>query len=126
MKKTALTHPDKKFSYGKFSAGIVCDGWLHISGQGPLDMKTGQRVAGAIEEETRLTLQHIETILKEAGADKSAIVKCTCYLADMADFEGFNNTYSDFFDDPLPARTTVQAGLMKSIRVEIDAVARLG
>lgn len=125
MKKIPISHPEKKFTYGKFSAGIVCDGWLYVSGQGPLDMATGKRVAGSIEEETRLTLHHIEAIAREAGVDRSAIVKCTCYLADMADFEGFNAAYAEFFEPPLPARTTVGANLMKTIRIEIDAILRL-
>ncbi|HWL53280.1 MAG TPA: RidA family protein [Chthoniobacteraceae bacterium] len=119
-----IAHPDKAFQHGRFSSAIECDGWLHISGQGPLDMKTGQRVAGTIEEETQLTLEHIEKILHAAGYQKSDIVKCTCYLRDMDDFDGFNRQYAAFFNEPLPARTTVGAVLMKGIRVEIDAIAR--
>ncbi len=125
MSKKEIQHPEKKFTYGLFSAGIVCDGWLYVSGQGPLDMKTGKLVAGTIEEETKRTLGHIEAILKEAGARRDNVVKCTCYLSDMSYFEGFNRAYGEFFGDVRPARTTVGAQLMKGIKVEIDAVARL-
>ncbi len=125
MSKKEIQHPDKKFTYGLFSAGIVCDGWLYVSGQGPLDMKTGKLVEGTIQEETRRTLDHIEAILKEAGATRDNVVKCTCYLSDMEYFEGFNQAYGEFFRDVRPARTTIGAQLMKGIKVEIDAVARL-
>jgi 2-iminobutanoate/2-iminopropanoate deaminase len=121
--KTGIAHPQKKFTYGRFSPAIRCQGWIFVSGQGPLDMATGLHVPGTIEEETLLTLQHVEAILIAAGADRSCIVRCTCYLSDLKDFEGFNQTYASFFAEPLPARTTVQAGLMKGIRVEIEAIA---
>ena len=123
--KKEIPHPENEFTYGLFSAGIACDGWLFISGQGPLDMKTGKRVAGTIEEETVRTLDNLEKILLEAGCTREDVVKCTCYLADMSDFEGFNRAYGSFFTGVRPARTTIGAALMKSIRVEIDAIAKL-
>lgn len=125
IEKIEVRHPEKKFTYGLFSAGVLVDGWLYVSGQGPLNMETGERVPGSIKEETRLTLENLEAILKEAGADRNHVVRCTCYLARMDEFEGFNTAYGEFFTGIRPARTTVQAGLMKSIKVEIDAVARV-
>lgn len=123
--KKEIRHPDKAFTYGLFSAGIACDGWLFVSGQGPLDMKTGKRVPGSIEEETARTLANLDRILGEAGCTRDDVVKCKCYLADMDDFEGFNRAYGEFFTGVRPARTTVGAALMKTIRVEIEAIARL-
>ena len=46
------------------------------------------------------------------------------YLADLADFPGYNQVYVEFFDAPYPARTSVQAGLPAGVLVEIEAVAR--
>ena len=125
MKKTEIKHPEKKFTYGLFSAGVLVDGWLYISGQGPLDMTTGNAIHGTIAEETALTLKNINAILGEAGLTKEHVIRCTCYLADMNDFEGFNQTYGEFFTGVRPSRTTVQAGLMKGIKIEIDAVAKI-
>ncbi|HXG25126.1 MAG TPA: Rid family hydrolase, partial [Chthonomonadales bacterium] len=70
MSKQEVKHPDKKTETGAYSAGIICDGWLYISGHGPLDMATGQVVRGTIEEETRLTLEHIEKVLQAAGCTR--------------------------------------------------------
>lgn len=123
--KTVLKHPDKAFSYGLFSAGLIVDGWIYISGQGPLDMKTGRLVPGTIEEETALTIGHLEAILAEAGATLADVVKCTCYLSDLDEFSGFNKVYGELFPEPRPTRSTVGAKLMKGMKVEIDAVARL-
>jgi 2-iminobutanoate/2-iminopropanoate deaminase len=123
--KREVKHPDKKFTYGLFSAGIACDGWLYISGAGPLDMTTGKLIVGTIEEETAITLGHIDKVLKEAGCTRDSVVKCTCYLSNLDHFEGFNRAYGEFFTGVRPARSTVGANLLKNIKVEIDAVAKL-
>ena len=125
MPKTEIHHPDKQVSTGAYSAGVAWDGWLFISGQGPLDMKTGQVVSGTIEEETRLTLSHIGAILKAAGCTFDDVVKCTCHISDIRDFDRFNKTYAEFFRGIRPARTTVQSVLGGGIKVEIDAIARM-
>jgi len=125
MPKIEVPHPDKAVSTGAYSAGVAVDGWLYISGQGPLDMKTGEVVSGTIEEETRLTMSHIGAILKAAGCAFDDVVKCACHLADIRDFGRFNKTYAEFFQGVLPARTTVQSVLGDGIKVEIDAIARM-
>lgn len=98
---------------------------MWVSGQGPLDLRTGEVLHSTVEEETRLTLQHVEKVLKEAGCSLNDIVKCTVHLQDIADFDAFNETYREFFREvrPLPARTTVQSVLWGGIKIEIDAVA---
>lgn len=124
MPKTEIIHPDKKASTGAYSAGVLIDGWLYVSGHGPLDLATGQVVRGTIEEETRLTLSHVGKVLDAAGMTFDDVVKCTCHLADINDFGRFNTVYREFFKGVLPARTTVQSVLGDGIKVEIDAVAR--
>ena len=125
MPKTEIHHPDKAVSTGAYSAGVVMDGWLFISGQGPLDLAAGKVVAGSIEEETRLTLSHIGKILAAAGCGFDDVVKCSCHLADIHEFDAFNRVYSQFFSGVRPARTTVQSVLWGGIKVEIDAIARV-
>ena len=124
MSKREIKHPDKIADTGAYSAGVVVDGWLYISGQGPVDLGTGEIRAGTIEEETLLTLEHIGKILEAAGCTFDDVVKCTCHLADIRDFDRFNQVYARFFRGVRPARTTVQSGL-DGIKVEIDAVARV-
>jgi 2-iminobutanoate/2-iminopropanoate deaminase len=125
MKKTEIKHPDKKVNTGAYSAAILVDGWLYISGQGPLDLATGEIVPGTIEEETLLTLSHIKKIVEAANGKLADIVKCTVHLGDINDFDRYNAVYSSFFPGIKPARTTVQSVLFKGIKIEIDAVARI-
>ena len=124
MPKREIKHPDKLVSTGSYSAGIQLDNWLFISGQGPLNLRTGEVVRGSIEDETRLTLSHIGKILEAAGYSFQDVVKCTCHLSDIRDFDGFDRVYSEFFSGVRPARTTVQSVLWNGIKVEIDAIAR--
>jgi len=124
--KVEVKHPDKKVETGAYSAGVLIDGWLYVSGQGPLDLATGQILGETIEEQTRLTLTHIGKVLEAGGMSFADVVKCTCHLADIKEFDRFNKVYSEFFPGVRPARTTVQSVLWGGIRVEIDCVARKG
>lgn len=107
---------------GAYSPGIVASGTLvFVSGQGPL--RDGRTVLGNIEEQTRLTLENLGTVLHAAGASYDDVVRCGVYLADIADFERMNAVYAEYFPEPKPARTTVGAALAFNIRVEIDCIA---
>jgi 2-iminobutanoate/2-iminopropanoate deaminase len=125
MGKTKINHPDKTVNTGAYSDGVLVDGWLYISGQGPLNLATGEVVHGTIEEETTLTLSHIKKIIEAAGGTLNDIVKCTVHLRDINDFQKFNATYSSFFTDVKPARTTVQSVLFGGIKIEVDAIAKI-
>ncbi len=126
MPKREIRHPDKEQSTGAYSAAVEMDGWVYVSGVGPVDPKTGQAVRGSIEEETLLTLNQMQRVLEAAGCTLDDVVKCTVHLADIEDFDRFNATYRAFFKDVavLPARTTVQSILWNAIKVELDCVAR--
>lgn len=123
MAKKPINPPGHGTS-GPYSPGIEIDGWVYVSGQGPLDFKTGKVVSGSIEEETRLTLEHVGEVLQAAGCRFEDVVKCTCHLVDIRDFDRFNAVYRDFFKPPYPTRTTVQSMLGGGIKVEIDCVAK--
>lgn len=125
MSKKEIRHPDKSVVTGAYSAGILANGFLFVSGQGPLDLTIGEVVHGTIEEETLLTLSHVRKIVEASGGTVDDIVKCTVHLADINDFEKFDATYGAFFTGIRPARTTVQSVLSDGIRIEIDAIASI-
>lgn len=126
MKKThEIFHPEKAVSTGHYSAGLLAGDLLFISGQGPLDLKTGEVIHGSIEEETALTLSHIKKITEAAGGSIENLVKCTVHLEDIKEFDRFNKAYADFLGDTRPARTTVQSVLADGIKIEIDAIVKI-
>src|SRR5437868_1579845 len=126
MPKKEIRQPGKEKSTGAYSAAVEVDGWVYVSGQGPVDLKTAQPVRGTIEEETLMALRNVEDILRAAGCTLADVVKCTVHLADISAFDRYNAVYREVFKDVavLPARTTVQSVLWNKIQVEIDCVAR--
>ena len=126
MPKKEIRHPDKEKSTGAYSAAVEVDGWVYVSGIGPVDPKTAQPVRGSVEEETLYTLTQMKKILEVAGCTLHDVVKCTVHLEDIDEFDRYNAVYKEFFKDVavLPARTTVQSVLWNQIKVEIDCVAR--
>ena len=126
MSKQEIRHPDRATSTGVYSAAVAVDGWVYVSGIGPVDPQTGQAVRGSIEDETRHVMGQLDRILGAAGCTRHDVVKCTVHLADIEDFDRFNTVYREFFRDVavLPARTTVQSVLWNAIKVEIDCVAK--
>jgi 2-iminobutanoate/2-iminopropanoate deaminase len=107
-----------------FSDGVIVEGRLaFLAGQGPIH--NGTIVRGPIREQAEATLQNLAGCLARLGADRSAVVTCTCYLADLGDVSAFNGAYLEFFGAHRPARTTVQAQLIGGIGVEITAVVAL-
>jgi 2-iminobutanoate/2-iminopropanoate deaminase len=126
MPKQEVKHPDRlDTSKAPYSSAVVCDGWVYVSGQGPLDLKTMSIVEGSVADQTRVTIQNLEAILKEAGCTLDDVVKCNCYISDIAYFDEFTRTYMEYFKGIKPARTTSEAALWGGIKVEIDCIARV-
>jgi 2-iminobutanoate/2-iminopropanoate deaminase len=97
---------------------------LFVSGQVPIDPATGQMVDGEIAVHTRRVLQNVGALLQAAGLSFAHVVRSTVFLADMNDFTAMNEVYATFFQQPYPARSTVQAArLPRDARVEIDVIA---
>jgi len=109
-----------------YSQAIIANGFVFVSGQGPIAAKTGKIVLGDIKDQTRLVLENIQTILEAAGSSLDKAVKCSVFLKDIHDFAAMNEVYKTFFRENPPARTTVQAGdIFGGIGVEIDCIATL-
>lgn len=109
---------------GPYSQAVRADEFLFVSGMAALDAKTGQPSTGPIEEQVRITLENLRTLLREAGGSLTNVVRTTVFLADMNDFQAMNEVYATFFPHDPPARTTIQAArLPMDFLVEIDAIA---
>ena len=97
---------------------------VYTAGQVAFD-EQGTLVDGGVAAQTTQVLANLASCLRAAGCGLEDVVKVNVFLLDLADFEAFNEVYRTAFDEPYPARTTVQAGLPGGIRVEIEAVARI-
>ncbi len=113
---------------GPYSQAIKISGGalLFCSGQIGLDPSTGELVGQGAAVQCRQVMENLKVLLQAAGADLSAVVKTTIYLADINDFAAVNDIYGEYFEADPPARATAEsAHLPKGARVEIDAVAIL-
>jgi 2-iminobutanoate/2-iminopropanoate deaminase len=125
MSNEIINTKDAPAALGPYSQGIKAGNTVYVSGQLPIDPKTGQLYTGVdIQEETRISLENVKAILEEAGASLNDVVKCTVYIKNMDDFGLINETYAKFFTENKPARVCVEvAKLPKNANVEIDAIA---
>lgn len=109
---------------GPYNQAVLVNDTLYISGQIAIDVNTGDLKTENIEDETRLVLTHLGSILNEAGMVYNDIVKCSIFIKDMRQFTQINRVYGEFFNSNEPARETVEvACLPKNVNVEISAVA---
>lgn len=126
MAKTILHSDDAPKAIGPYSQAVQVDAGrvTFLSGQIPLDPKTGALVEGDIQAQTERVMANLQAVLKAGGLDFGNVVRCTIFLMDMHDFVKVNEIYGKYFPSNPPSRATVQvAGLPKGARVEIDAIA---
>lgn len=124
--RVPVSAPGAPKAIGPYSPGIKAGGLLFLSGQIPLDPGTGVVVDGDISVQTTQVMRNIGALLDAAGASFSDVVRTTVFVLDLNDFAAMNTVYGRFFEDPAPARSTVQvARLPRDVRVEIDVIAIL-
>lgn len=110
---------------GPYSQAKIINGLVFCSGQIPIDPATGNIEAVTIEDQTRQACLNVKAILEAAGSDLEKVVKSTCFLADMKDFQAFNGIYAEFFTGK-PARSCVAVkDLPKGALCEIEVIAEV-
>jgi reactive intermediate/imine deaminase len=108
---------------GPYSQAVRVGDTVYLSGQIPLDPKTGELVSGDIEAEVRRVFQNLQAVAETAGDGLKDVVRVTIYLTDLSHFAKVNEVMAEYFRDPYPARVTVGvASLPRGARVEVDAV----
>ena len=109
---------------GPYSQAVEANGFVFVSGQIPLDPKTGNLVTGDIREQTKRVMENGKVILAAAGCAMSDVVKSTIYLKNMGDFASVNEIYGSYFPVDPPARATVEVSrLPKDVAVVMDFIA---
>lgn len=126
MARNIIHSDDAPKAIGPYSQAVQVDAGklTFLSGQIPLDPKTGQLIEGDVAAQTDRVMKNLQAVLAAAGLDFSHVVRCTIFLADMNDFAQVNEVYGRYFPGNPPARATVQVSrLPRDVRVEIDAIA---
>ncbi len=109
---------------GPYSQAIRAGNFLFLSGQIPLDPKTGELVKGDIRQQTQRVLENIKGVLESQELGMEDVVKVTIFLKNIGDFNQVNEVYGTYFPFSPPARSTVAAaGLPRDVEIEIEAIA---
>ncbi len=127
MAKKIIKTSDAPQAIGPYAQAAEAGGFVFVSGQIPIDHKTGNVVQMDIKAQTKLVLENARAILFAAGCPLSSVVKTSIYLKNMADFAAVNEVYGSFFQSEPPARATVEVSrLPKDAALEMDFVAWKG
>ncbi len=123
--KKAISIPGAPAPIGPYSQAIVKNNCLYVSGQIPLNPKTGELVLDSISAATTQVMENITALVKAADFEMTDIVKCSIFLSSMDDFATVNEIYGTYFNDVPPARETVQVSkLPLNVPVEISCIAQ--
>lgn len=112
---------------GPYSQGIRAGDFVFFSGQIPLDPTSGELIEGGIAVQTEQVMANLQGALAGAGLALSQVVKTVIYLTDINQFSEVNEIYGRYWQEPAPARATVQvAALPKGADIEIEWIAYAG
>ena len=95
-----------------------------ISGQLPFDASGQSSSTASIEEQTRLVLEKVRSVLADNKLTLANVVSMTVHLRDLNDTAGFDGVYSRYFKGAQPTRSIVEVSrLPNNAKVEISVVA---
>ena len=111
---------------GPYSQAIKAGSMVFLSGQIPLNPETMELVSDDVAAQTHQVFKNLIAVAEAAGGGLANTVKLTIYLTDLGDFAVVNEIMAGYFNEPYPARATIQvSALPKGSAVEIDAVLAL-
>ena len=112
-------------SNGPYSQGYTHNGFFFTAGQIGVEPSDGELHVHTIEEQTDRACRNIGIMLEAAGTSFDKVIKANCFIADMDDFDAFNQVYAKYFISK-PARTCVAVKtLPKHALCEIEVIAAL-
>ena len=121
MEKISTTNAPA--AIGPYSQGMILGNMVFSSGQIPVVPSTGEVAGDTIAEQAEQSCKNVAAVLEAAGSSMENVVKTTCFLADMGDFQVFNGVYEKYFVSK-PARSCVAVKtLPKGVLCEIEAIA---
>tara|TARA_R110000796_G_scaffold252631_1_gene389311 strand:- start:215300 stop:215680 length:381 start_codon:yes stop_codon:yes gene_type:complete len=123
--KQIINTPNAPAPIGPYNQAVLAGNTLYISGQIPIDPKSGNLIEGDIQKETKQSMENLKAILTEAGMTFENVVKTSIFIKDMNQFSQINEVYGSYFNaETAPARETVEvANLPKFVNVEISMIA---
>ena len=126
MSKKVIATTNAPAAIGPYSQGVQAGNTVYLSGQIGFDPATMQLAEG-LDAQARRVFSNLEAVAAAAGSSLADAVKLTIYLVDLGHFARVNEIMAQHFQEPYPARATVQvAALPRGALIEVDAVLVVG
>lgn len=132
MPRRVITNPElpAPMRDGAFSAGIEAPAGrtVYVSGQVSMDAAGNIVGEGDIRRQTETVLEHVKTVVEEAGGGMDDVVKVTVFITDMGLYDEIHEVRRRYFGEPYPASSMVEVTALIDPRllIEIEAVAVVG
>jgi 2-iminobutanoate/2-iminopropanoate deaminase len=124
IRSSSLPPPMRR---GAYSSGVEAPSGrtIYVSGQVSLDAEGNVVGEGDIKLQTETVLEHVKTVLEEAGGGMEDIVKVTVFITDMGLYDEIHEVRRRYFEEPYPASSMVEVSALIDPRllIEIEAVA---
>ena len=115
---------------GAYSSGVEAPAGrtIYVSGQVSLDAEGNVVGEGDVKLQTETVLEHVKTVVEEAGGGMEDIVKVTVFITDMGLYDEIHEVRWRYFEEPFPASSMVEVSALIDPRliIEIEAVAVVG
>ena len=112
---------------GAFSAGTEAPAGrtIYVSGQVSMDVEGNVVGEGDVKRQTETVMEHVKTVLEEAGGGMDDVVKVTVFITDMGLYDEIHEVRRRYFGEPYPASSMVEVSALIHPRllIEIEAVA---
>jgi len=124
MKRNIVSTNKAPQAIGPYSQAVRFNNLLFVSGQIPVEPESGEILKGNIKEQTIQILENLKNILTTGESSLDNVLRTTIFLTNLEDYAAVNEVYARYFEESLPARSTVQVSrLPMDVQIEIDAIA---
>lgn len=118
----AISTPNAPAALGPYSQAVRAGNTVYLSGQIPLDPKTGELAEGGFEAQVHQSFRNLKAVVEAAGGRLDQVVRLGLFLTDLGQFATVNTIMAEYFQAPYPARSTIEvAGLPKGATFEVEA-----
>ncbi len=127
MTRQAVETDQAPAALGTYSQAVKCGSTIYLSGQIPLDPKTGEVISDDAREQIVQVFKNLSAVCHAAGGSFDDVVKLNIYLPDLAHFPLVNEVMGENFVAPYPARAAIGvAALPKGVKVEVEGIMHIG
>ena len=112
---------------GHYAQACATSDLVFVSGQLPVSLEGKARPDLSFDEQVKLALGNLLSIVKAAGSSPERVLKVTAFIVGVENWPAFNAIYAQVFGASRPARSVVPVpALHHGCLIELEAIAARG